>query len=147
MKLAQSLHRCHSPKKDPSWKLGGATMTFDARQIADWFIHRAAGDGRTHSVMSLLKLTHIAHGWRLEVHDRPLFHNGIEVWRYGPVIPDVDHAFRRQGIRPAETLAEFPPVDDETSREFLERILEIYGAMSPIRLFALRHVKDGPGPS
>ena len=122
-------------------------MTFDAKEIANWFIQCAVGDGRTNSVMFLLKLAYITRGWHLEVHDRPLFHNGIEVWRYGPIIPDIDHAFRRQGISPTETLAGSPPVDDETNHEFLEQVHEIYGAMSPIRLFALRHVKDGSGPS
>lgn len=122
----------------------GADMIYDARQIANWFIIRAARDGRTLSVMSLLKLAYIAHGWHLEVYDRPLFHNRIEAWRYGPVIPDVYRAFRPQGVTPAETLAGLQPVEDETSEEFLEQIYGIYGAMSPFRLSALTHVKDGP---
>ena len=118
-------------------------MTYDARQIAGWFIQRAASDGQTLSVMSLLKLAYIAHGWHLEMFDRPLFHNRIEAWRYGPVIPDVYHAFRRQGIRPTTPLANHSLELGETSN-FLEQVYGIYGGMAPFRLSALTHVKDGP---
>ena len=118
-------------------------MTYDARQIAGWFIERATSDGRTLSVMSLLKLAYIANGWHLEIYNRPLFHNRIEAWRYGPVIPDMYHAFRPQGIRPTKPLDDYPPVCGETG-DFLEQVYGIYGGMSPFRLSALTHVKDGP---
>ena len=118
-------------------------MTYDARQIAGWFIERAASDGQTLSIMSLLKLAYIANGWHLEIYNCPLFHNRIEAWRYGPVIPDLYHAFRPQGIRPAKPLDDHPPVQGETD-EFLEQVYGIYGGMSPFRLSALTHVKDGP---
>ncbi|AVW92216.1 Panacea domain-containing protein [Celeribacter baekdonensis] len=64
-------------------------MAYDARQIANWFVVRAQREGRTLSIMSLLKLTYIAHGWHLEMQEVPLFSNRIEAWQYGPVIPEV----------------------------------------------------------
>ena len=58
-------------------------MTYDARQIANWFVNRAARDEK---VMSMLKLTYFAHGWNLETKETPLFSNRVEAWQHGPVI-------------------------------------------------------------
>lgn len=119
-------------------------MTYDARQIANWFIERAANDGRALSIMSLLKLAYIAHGWNLEMRKTPLFSNKIEAWRYGPVIRDVYNAFRPQGINPTKLDASFPVPSDAADVGFLEQIYQIYGGMSPFRLSELTHEAGGP---
>ena len=36
---------------------------YDARQIANWFVRRAAQDGRRLTIMQVLKLVDISHGW------------------------------------------------------------------------------------
>ncbi len=119
-------------------------MTYDARQIANWFIERAAEDGRTLSIMSLLKLVYIAHGWRLEMQSRPLFHNRIEAWKFGPVIPDVYKEFRPQGINASEPDPDFRAPDAPQDIEFLDQIYSIYGSMSPFHLSELTHSRGGP---
>ena len=119
-------------------------MPYDARQIANWFIQRAADEGRHLSIMSLLKLAYIAHGWRLEMLDQPLFENRIEAWQHGPVIPDVYKAFRPQGIVPRAILTGYPAPIDQADTEFLEQIYKIYGHMSPFRLSELTHEPGGP---
>lgn len=118
-------------------------MTYDARQIANWFIDRAAEEGRALSIMSLLKLAYISHGWHLEMTGRPLFDNRIEAWRYGPVIPAVYNAFRPQGVSPTKQDASVGPVDANAA-DFLEQIYKIYGSMSAFRLSELTHVAGGP---
>ena len=121
-------------------------MTCDARQIANWFVLRAAKDDRSLSIMSLLKLSYIAHGWRLALHDEALFHNRIEAWQYGPVIPDIYHAFRQQGItvsKPVPIIGNSDELDQEVKR-FLGQIYDIYGAMPPLRLSKLTHIEGGP---
>lgn len=119
-------------------------MTYDARQIANWFIARAKGEGRTLSIMSLLKLAYIAHGWRLEMLNKPLFHNRIEAWQHGPVIPDVYNTLRKQGVVPTTPATEFPLPADPVDVDFLEQIYKIYGHMSPFKLSELTHVPGGP---
>lgn len=119
-------------------------MTYDARQIASWFIERAAKDGRVLSIMSLLKLAYIAHGWNLEMRNAPLFNNRIEAWRYGPVIRDVYNTFRPQGINPTKPDASFSAPSDAADVGFLEQIYKIYGSMSPFRLSELTHEVGGP---
>lgn len=119
-------------------------MIYDARQIANWFIDRSAKDGRVISIMSLLKLAYIAHGWNLEMRNTPLFNNRIEAWRYGPVIPDVYNAFRPQGINSTQMVESFVLPTDATDVGFLEQIYKIYGGMSPFRLSQLTHEAGGP---
>jgi uncharacterized phage-associated protein len=119
-------------------------MAYDARQIANWFIERAASDGRSLSIMALLKLVYIAHGWNLEIRGKPLFANRIEAWRYGPVIPDVYNALRPQGIAPSKPSEGFDAPTAAGDVEFLNQIYSIYGNMSPFRLSELTHVAGGP---
>ena len=117
---------------------------YDARQIANWFIRRAAQDERVLSIMSLLKLIYISHGWHLESQKSPLFSNRIEAWQYGPVIPDVYRDFRKQGISVASPL-NIPEAElEESDEKLLEEIYEIYGKMPPFRLSHLTHVPGGP---
>lgn len=119
-------------------------MTYDARQIVNWFIERSTRDGKALSIMSLLKLTYIAHGWYMETRNTPLFNNRIEAWQHGPVIPDVYNAFRPQGIVPKQVVNDYNSPDNESDQEFLEEIYNIYSDMPPFRLSDLTHVKNGP---
>ena len=119
-------------------------MTYDARQITNWFIERAASDGRVLSIMSLLKLVYIAHGWNLEMRNEPLFHNKIEAWQYGPVISEVYKTFRPQGIGPSLVAPGFERVTDTDDIDFLEEIYNIYGQMPPFQLSEITHQSGGP---
>ena len=118
-------------------------MAYDARQVANWFIQRAKDDGKQISIMSLLKLAYIAHGWRLEMRNEPLFNNKIEAWQYGPVIPDVYRAYHRQGVQVAEPLPDFPAVDNGDDVAFLNEIWKIYGSLSAFQLSDITHVTGG----
>lgn len=120
-------------------------MTYDARQVANWFVARAVRDGRPLSIMSLLKLTYIAHGWHLEMQDAPLFDNRIEAWQYGPVIPDVYNTFRRQGIDVKEPVRSVPTCTfDPEDESLLEQVWTIYGKLPAFKLSDLTHVSGGP---
>lgn len=120
-------------------------MAYDARQIANWFVTRAQRDGKTLSIMSLLKLTYIAHGWHLETQNLPLFSNRIEAWQYGPVVPDVYRDFRRQGINVSTPVNSAPNVElSKEDEDFLEQIYSIYGRLAPFQLSDITHVPGGP---
>lgn len=118
---------------------------YDARQIANWFVRRAQQDGKSLSIMSLLKLTYIAHGWHLEMQDAPLFGNKIEAWQYGPVIPDVYNSFRRQGIVVGTTTQTVLDLNlDPADKDLLEQVWNIYGSLPAFRLSDMTHVPGGP---
>jgi uncharacterized phage-associated protein len=118
---------------------------YDARQIAAWFVDRAQRDGRTLTIMQLLKLIYIAHGWHLETTGgTPLIRNKVEAWKFGPVIPDVYNAYRPQGIHAHTTIQGFPPVVGEHAASILEYAYRTYGQMSAERLSDLTHEPGGP---
>ena len=119
-------------------------MTYDARQIANWFVRRASRDSRGLSIMSLLKLSYISHGWHLEMRKTPLFTNKIEAWQYGPVIPDVYGAFRGQGVTISNVVPIAEQQMDPSDENLLEQIYNIYGSMSPFQLSELTHEANGP---
>lgn len=117
---------------------------YDARQIANWFVERARQDSQTLSIMSILKLVYIAHGWHLEMRNSPLIRNKIEAWKHGPVIPDVYNAFRRQGIDIQDVVpvsgAEISAYDEH----LLEEIYRLYGHLPATRLSEMTHEPGGP---
>lgn len=117
---------------------------YDARHIANWFVRRAAKDERKLSIMALLKLTYIAHGWHLEMWKSPLIKNRIEAWQRGPVIPDVYHDFRSQGVEVSRPLdipeGEMPDFHEK----FLEDIYGIYGNLDAFRLSDMTHEPGSP---
>jgi uncharacterized phage-associated protein len=117
---------------------------YDARQIANWFVTRASRDGKRLSIMQLLKLVYIAHGWHLEMRRSPLIINKIEAWKYGPVIPDVYNAFRQQGIDATQPV----PVNSlpmaANDHDLLEQIYQGYGGLSAMQLSDMTHETNGP---
>lgn len=94
--------------------------------------------------MSLLKLSYIAHGWHLEMHDAPLFRNKISAWQYGPVIPELYLAFRDQGIMSKMEIPGYSGEFDKERSSCLKQTYQIYGRMPPFYLSRLTHLKNGP---
>ena len=119
-------------------------MTYDARQITNWFIQRAASDGKVFSIVSLLKLAYISYGWYLETKNETLFRNRIEAWSSGPVIPDICKTFRSQGINSRQVIPEYKMVTEPEDVDFLEQIYNIYGQIPYDQLFRLTQESGSP---
>jgi uncharacterized phage-associated protein len=117
---------------------------YDARQIANWFVERAARDGRRLTIMQLLKLVYISHGWHLEMRNAPLIPNKIEAWKFGPVIPDVYKAFRGQGVEVHTPVAVSAHPIAPHDAHLLEQIYGSYGKMPAQRLSDMTHEAGGP---
>ena len=125
--------------------------SYDARDIANWFVeHTNADENRKGkdeflSITSLLKLTYIAHGWCLALQQKPLYVNHTEAWQYGPVVPDIYKYFRRQGTQIKKTLdmgREIKFFDADIS--LLTEIYDVYSKFRPSQLSYLTHVAGGP---
>jgi uncharacterized phage-associated protein len=117
---------------------------YDARHIANWFVNRARQDGRQLTIMQLLKLVYISHGWHLEMQKSPLVINKIEAWKFGPVIPDVYNAFRPQGVVVGAPLPLPSPPLSPRDTHLLDQIYKSYGSMSAQQLSDLTHEPGGP---
>ena len=119
-------------------------MAYNACQVANWFIKRARRDGRTLSVMSILKLTYIAHGKYLAKMDAPLFRDDVQAWRHGPIIVSVYRAFRKQGMQVSNPLLNMQDIEDPLDTELLGEVWGKYGDLSFFKLSQLTHVSGGP---
>lgn len=117
--------------------------------VANYFIEKALSDGTELTPMKLVKLTYIAHGWYLALSDgKPLISDSVQAWKYGPVVPEVYHRFKRYGSGPItsveQRLGATPSVSDPKITKFLDRIWNVYGKYTGLQLSTLTHRPGTP---
>ncbi|MDE0300644.1 MAG: DUF4065 domain-containing protein [Candidatus Poribacteria bacterium] len=142
------------------------SIPYPAKAVANWFIRRSLKESNPVTLMKLLKLVYIAHGWHLAIVDKPLIRDRVEAWMYGPVIPELYHEFKRYGILPIQELAtDYEPIfdgkrlidaklvtpkipnDDTRTRNCLKRVWEVYKGFTAIQLSNLTHEAGTPWDS
>ena len=74
----------------------------------------------------------------------PLVSNRIEAWQRGPVIPDVYHAFRSQGVHLDKPVKLSEAQLPDFHERFLEDIYGIYGHLDAFTLSDMTHEDGGP---
>ena len=116
----------------------------NAIQVANWFVNRFHRDARRPTIMELIKLTYISHGWHLEIYNAPLFEDRIEAWQFGPVIPSVYRAFKSQGLDITSPIPRVPEITDDNVIRLLDQVYDIYGHFTGLQLSDLTHVPGGP---
>lgn len=106
--------------------------------------------------MQLLKLLYFAHGWWLALRDSYLVDGEFEAWDRGPVLRPVYDAFasvpkskpiaiRARRFDPfTGQFGAVPEIEDSGVREFLRRVLQIYGHLSASMLSKMTHVTGSP---
>ena len=117
----------------------------DSRQIANHLITFANEHGDQISIMRLLKLAYMAHGWSLAIFDEPLVNDYVQAWKYGPVIPTIYYAFRPYGVY---GLNKIPMIREQTLGEevceLMKSVYGIYQKLSDRQLTQLTHILGGP---
>lgn len=150
----------------------GLIMAYNSKSIANYFLDLAEKEN-DHSMtpMKIQKLVYYAQGWHLAVYGRPLIHEQIEAWQYGPVIESLYRTFKFYGKEPVEAKAvryKFPTnidedsfdeiesyvatiyndendvEDPEVTADFLEEIWRVYGGFSGIQLSNMTHTSGSP---
>lgn len=130
-------------------------MSYDAREIANFFLDHADAEGVPITIMSLLKLIYFSHGWHLAQHGKPLVKNRFEAWQHGPVVRSVYESFEGAGAAPIEARAtRFDPLTATRSpvkyslaaehRTFLIQIFNAYAHLHAFRLSELTHEPGSP---
>ena len=76
----------------------------DARELADYILLKAVENGHYLTPLHVNKLCYLTHGFVLGNTGHGAFHNDVEAWPYGPVIPEVYEAFQHYGRRPVRRL-------------------------------------------
>ena len=117
----------------------------DAETVADDILKIAKRRGLKLKPIQLVKLTYIAYGWYLAIHDKRLFDDRIEAWKYGPVIPSLYRATKHFGRNdiPHSLIAD-SPISDPDNETFLDSIVELYGHFPGIALSNLTHRPGTP---
>lgn len=91
--------------------------------------------------MKLQKLLYYAQAWYLAWYDEPMFNDVVEAWRWGPVVPDVFHAYGGEGGFGREEIAEPTAGDsgavDQRRLATLEAIIRGYGELTGPQLAEL----------
>ena len=78
-------------------------MKTNALAAANYFVELAKRDGVDLSLLALLKLVYITHGFTLAIFNKPAIDHrfdAVEAWKLGPVIPSVYHSFKHNGRGP-----------------------------------------------
>ena len=121
------------------------TPPYDSRQIANCLIEIANRHHQSMSIMRLLKLAYMSHGWALAMIKEPLINDYVQAWRYGPVIPSIYYSFRPYGVY---GLSKIPIVKeqiiDDDDCEFIEAVYELYKDLTDSKLTQLTHIHGGP---
>ena len=120
-------------------------LPFDSRIVANFIIRLAKEQGRSMTIMRVLKISYMAHGWTLALLDRPLVNDHVQAWKHGPVIPSIYYAFRPYGaydIDPVEMVSDVELGTD--TEEFLASVSRMYEKASDWQLSQLTHLQGGP---
>ncbi|QQP11561.1 DUF4065 domain-containing protein [Lysinibacillus agricola] len=78
---------------------------YDANTIADFVIQDSSSRGTPVSNLKLQKILYFLQAKYLTEFNKKLFHNEIQKWKYGPVVPDVYFRFDHYG---ASNIEEVP---------------------------------------
>jgi uncharacterized phage-associated protein len=118
--------------------------------IANYFIAKSLSSGANLTPIKLIKMVYIAHGWHLARKGEPLLTEGIQAWKFGPVIESLYHEVKRFGDRQITSLISIqtpegtftPMVEDEETRRFLDNVWNAYARYSGLQLSTLTHRPD-----
>jgi uncharacterized phage-associated protein len=107
-----------------------------ALEVAKYFLSlcdESAGD--LMSNLRLQKLIYYAQGFHLALFDAPLFHEPIEAWIHGPVVPDVYYVFEEFGSGAICDVTSFDSSSiKEEVRNLLDEVYSVYGQFSAWKL-------------
>ncbi|MEO1191621.1 MAG: type II toxin-antitoxin system antitoxin SocA domain-containing protein [Pseudomonadota bacterium] len=124
----------------------------DSRAVANKILRVARSKGIELTLMQLIKLVYLAHGWWLAFSDgEALTSTQAQAWQYGPVHPEVYRAFKRHGAQPISSPATDPLTGLEYSADFsdeqnsiIDAVVEGYGRTHAFRLSNVMHKPGTP---
>lgn len=117
--------------------------------IANYFLNKASSEGRALTPMQIIKMVYIAHGWHLGYGLGPLINEGVQAWKYGPVLESLYHevkGFGRGAIsgRIGEEHHSSTSSISDGSRRLLDAVWESYKDFNGIQLSTMTHREGTP---
>lgn len=124
--------------------------TYHAIDVARWFINRNQSvvdtmGGEKMTLLKLLKLLYYAEGCSLALDNGSLFSENILAWEHGPVVQEVyvhypdayNLAFGEEDMVAVRAINE-----NQTDREILEEVFDVFGRYSAWALRNKTHEED-----
>lgn len=96
--------------------------------------------------MKLLKLTYMAHGWMLALHDRQLVSEDVWAWKYGPVIPELYREIKAYGSQPVvpSFFSKYNLDLDVQEQSIVDQVYSKYAHFTGLELSAMTHASETP---
>ena len=125
-----------------------ASSSVSAKDIARYFLHRAAEDGDLITPLKMQKLIYYAYVWALVNTKKPIFEEKFEAWPNGPVLPSLYKELRKYGSSPIDQ--NFTNIKDEDDLKklklsfggaisILDKVYETYITKSAFELVTMVH--------
>lgn len=120
-------------------------MTYSALQVANRLIEKGRDKGMFFTQMQLLKLVYISHGWYLAVTENALIGDGVQAWKFGPVIPNLYQVVKNYGSSQINSdLINNPVTFNNTAETVMDFVLDNYGGFSAFKLSEITHAQNTP---
>lgn len=102
-------------------------MYINASICANFFLEQSNKEGLPLTLMKLLKMVYIAHGWSLAILNKGILENEkVKAWQHGPVIESLYHEFKHFKNKPisgwSQSTIEDTDIGFEVETLFLEKI-------------------------
>lgn len=130
---------------------------YPAILVGNAILDEAGRRGRRVSPMKLQKLAYYAHGWHLALADKALIDEGVEAWRYGPVVKTLYHEFKDIGkgeIKRRGITVQFidrgfvtnePTIStSDDAYPLIQQVWMVYGKYTAVQLSNATHAQGTP---
>lgn len=126
----------------------------DPVAIANRFIGLNSSE-KGFTLMQLLKLSYIAHGFKLGLLEEPLSNEFVQAWKFGPVFPSIYDKFKYQisdilitepakGLNSNGLFESVCSIFTKQEEQIIDSVYEIYGKIDGWKLSALTHQEGTP---
>lgn len=118
--------------------------------VANYFVSKSLATGKELTPQKLIKLVYLAHAWHMALKGEPLLSEGIQAWKYGPVVSSVYYQFLHYGNSQITelyfdaTTSTYPIVKEKSLKLFLDDVWNLYGEYSGLVLSSNTNQTNSP---
>src|SRR5437667_343554 len=89
--------------------------------------------------LKLQKLLYFGQAASLSLFNKKLFNDGIEAWKFGPVVSSIYHQYKnKQNLPIVKSSGEYKQIDEDTSK-FIGEVFNLFDKYSARELVEITH--------
>lgn len=128
------------PDKAELLKENLGEYVISSHQVADYVVFLSRECGEIITNMMLQKFVYYIQAWFMAFYGRPLFHEKIEAWTYGPVQKDLYNRFKSYGSGNIDFEVRLEDIGlPEDIKEHIKAVIRVYGKYSAFELLNKTH--------